>query len=195
MAETTVRQHTRTSERGHTGVVRRHRRFLTTGQIEAGRGRNLGRGSWGPTFVAEALRDGYGAVGPWEIERTGGVVTLMHYAFPIAKARWTDSAGWQITKMQGRPGYGLSASDQSGIGGLIRALRGQGSYAEGIVIPKRGVNPDPRLRPGRGPFGSKVSPYAGIDVERTQFRESMGIKGASYGPGPKFPMRRGMKVR
>lgn len=195
MAPYDVSEHLRRSSRGRMGGVRRHtRRYLTTEQIAEGRGRNLGRGSWGPAFVADALRDGYAATGPWEIERVGGTITLMHYAFPIARAKWDESVGWQITKTQGRPGYGLSMSDKNGINGLVSALRGHSYWSEGIELPKIGKNPDPRLRKP-GPFGSRVSPYAAIDTERTRYREALGIAGASYGPGPKFPARRGRKVR
>ncbi len=196
MSETTVHEHLRRSTAGRVGGVRRHqRRYLTTEQIAAGRGRGVGRASLSQELIHQGIDDGYAAAGPWEVERRGDRLVLLHYAFPIARALKIGST-WVVSDMQGRPGYGMSASDIEGVRLLAGTLNGSGPNGWQIKTPPVGLNPNPRLRTkkhgGTIMKLGRVSPYA--VVKENPFRESFGL-GPGFGPGPAFPPRRGRKVR
>lgn len=189
MPTTTVRAHPR---RGTRGVRRHPRRYLTDMQIEHGAGQGVGRGGFDSELLARGLAEGYAARGPWEVEREGSRVTLMHYAFPIASARIGRDGRWRVDSLQGRPGFGPSRTDRDAMWGFTNSLLG---YGHGMEIPKTGQNSDTRLRGARG-MGSRVSPYAEVDAARTAYREMAGMSdmGAAYRLGRRFPARRGMRT-
>jgi hypothetical protein len=193
MPTTTRREHMRKGR-----PVRRHRmRYLTEAQVAAGRGRGVGRAAFSKELLARGLADGYAAAGPWEVERKGNTVTLLHYSFPIATARYKDET-WKVTKVQGRPGYGMSASDRGAAYSFAAGLMGY-EAAQALEIPKTGVNPDPRLRTAKygGGMGSRVSPYAMVDEERLNVVQQFAPPGfVPYGPRPReeqFSPRRGQR--
>lgn len=182
MPTTTVRAHARAGSRG----VRSHpRRYLTEMDIERGRGGGVGRAALSSELIAQGLAEGYAAAGPWEVERVGNTATLMHYAFPIAKARFSPAGGWEVRDVQGRPGYGMSATDRAG----VRLFSGALASHWQIEVPPVGKNPDVRLQGVRG-MGSRVSPYA--VVVPNPYRESLGLS-PGYRLGPSFPARRGRR--
>jgi hypothetical protein len=197
-----VRAHPRIGTRG----VRKHvRRYLTTADIAAGRGSGVGAGVASRSLIEKALADGYAANGSWEVEvtrtRSGFLsLTLRHYAFPIAVAERNETIGgpWVLVEAKGRPGYGFSRTDLDGVRLIENVLNAQ--RAPGLPPMKVGVNRDKRLAGVRG-LGSRVSPYAKVDEERTAFRQMVWPNDAymqshvSYGPGPKFKPRRGRRVR
>ena len=132
MPTTTRRKHMRKGR-----PVRRHpMRYLTEAQVAAGRGRGVGRVAFSKELLARGLADGYAAAGHWEVERKGNTVTLFHYSFPIATARYKDET-WKVTKVQDHPPYGMSASDRGAAY----------SFAADLM-------------------GSRVSPYAMVDEEQ-----------------------------
>ena len=198
MPTTTRREHMRKGR-----PVRRHRmRYLTEAQVAAGRGRGVGRVAFSKELLARGLADGYAAAGPWEVERKGNTVTLLHYSFPIATARYKDET-WKVTKVQGRPGYGMSASDRGAAYSFAADLMGY-EAAQALEIPKTGVNPDPRLRSAKyggtyrgGGVVSRVSPYAMVDEERLNVVREIAPPGfVPYGPRPReeqFSPRRGQR--
>lgn len=204
MSETVVRTHVRSTPHGGITGVRRHRRYLTTAQIDAGRGRGVGRAALSQELIRLGAAEGYAAAGPWEVERRGNDLTLLHYAFPIAKARYNESVGWEIGRLQGRPGYGMSASDRNGADLFIGTLRGynEASREDRARVPRIGLNPDPRLRTKKyggtypsAQFGSRVSPYAKVDEKRTAWMRQVGIDRAAYSGAVSFPTRRGRRIR
>jgi len=176
--------------------VRRHAmRYLTTAQVAAGRGTGVGRAGFSKELLQKGLAEGYAAAGPWEVERKGNTVTLLHYAFPIATAKFREDVGWTVTKTQGRPGYGMSASDKEAAWFLSTSLMGWERARAEVELPKIGKNPDPRLQhPTR--FGSRVSPYAFVDETRAGYLAQVGVQleRLPFGPGTPFPARRGRKV-
>ena len=184
---TQVETHLRRSKRGRVGRVRR---YIREGSARLAPEAPRLTGGLTEEMIRLGLAEGYAARGPWEVERRGRTATLMHYGFPIARAQWNGIA-WNLGRTQGRPGYGPSVSDNAGIRTFNHTLTGNSHYME---LPKLGKNPDRRLQ-ARGPFGSRVSPYAVVDEDRTAFREAMGIKGASYSSAAPFPKRRGYRVR
>jgi len=196
---TAVKWHMRTKpKRGGISGVRKHRRrFLTTEDVAAGKGSGISSHALTSEAIATGLREGYAAIGPWEVERIGNVMTLLHYQFPIMRARFSDETGWMISKMQGRPGYGLSKSDRDAIQLTGRML--EGSWP---TVPPIGLNPDPRLRTKKyggsyvgGRMRGRVSPYASVDESRTASLSAAGLAWTSYSMGRRFPPRRGMKTR
>jgi hypothetical protein len=197
MPTTTRREHMREGR-----PVRKHpMRYLTEAQVQAGRGRGVGRVAFSKELLARGLADGYAAAGTWEVERKGNTVTLLHYAFPIATARYKDEV-WKVTKVQGRPGFGMSASDKSAAYAFSADLMGY-EAARAVNIPKTGVNPDPRLRSAKyggtyrsGGMGSSVSPYAMVDENRLATVRQFSPEFTPYGPRPaeeQFAPRRGRK--
>jgi len=191
MPTTIRRRHTREGR-----PVRRHAmRYLTTAQVAAGRGTGVGRAGFSKELLQKGLAEGYAAAGPWEVERKGNTVTLLHYAFPIATAKFREDVGWTVTKTQGRPGYGMSASDKEAAWFLSTSLMGWERARAEVELPKIGKNPDPRLQhPTR--FGSRVSPYAFVDETRAGYLAQVGVQleRLPFGPGTPFPARRGRKV-
>jgi len=151
------------------------RRYLTREQMAA-RGTRRLTGRLTDANVARGVSERYAAKGPWEVTRRGAKVTLYHYAFPVAPPTA------RITRVGGRPRFGLSSTDIEGIREFASAL--------GTTPPemKRGRSPDRRLT-------RRVSPYAIVDATRQAYREALGIDGYTVTMGPRNPARRGMLVR
>jgi len=166
------------------------RRYLTREQMAA-RGTRRLTGRLTDATVARGVSERYAAKGPWEVTRRGAKVTLYHYAFPVARAELAPMLTWvgnpasptaRITRVGGRPRFGLSSTDIEGIREFASAL--------GTTPPemKRGRSPDRRLT-------RRVSPYAIVDETRQAYREALGIDGYTVTMGSRNPARRGMLVR
>jgi hypothetical protein len=143
--------------------------------------------------LQRGLAEGYAAIGPWEVERNGVHMKLLHYQFPILYAKFEPSTGWRVTKVEGRPGFGMSRSDRDAAWFVSGQLMGYDAARE-VKIPKQGKNADSRLAGVRG-MGSRVSPYAVVDEERTRFRNAIGMSEAAQTMGTRYPPRRGRRVR
>ncbi len=73
-------------------------------------------------LTERARRNGRAVNGPWEVTREGDEMRLYHYGVNVAAVN-LKSRSRAAVRVAGRPGHGISVSDQSGISSFAGALR------------------------------------------------------------------------
>ena len=182
-----------TDVRAHIRKGRLVRRYLRAGDPRLMNPKRL-TGGYGKDLVERARAEGYAARGPWEVFFNDDRIELFHYAFPIV----TVNRETGNTTAQGRPGYGMSASDVDAAKTFLLDL-GYEPYQ--MPQMERGRVADPRLLPyvrgGTKKGAGLISPYATVDEAR--LAESRGMFGPEWVPytltDVPFSKRRGYAPR